>query len=154
MMILAIDPGSKESAFIIFDTRNEKIINHGFVSNQQMLFNVREGIIEIEELIIESIEGFGMTAGQEIFDTCFWSGRFCQAFEERGGTFHRIGRKAIKLHLCGVTSAKDKDIRESLIYRYGIPGIKSAPGKLYGIAGHCWSALAVAVTYSDQKNKP
>lgn len=148
MNILAIDPGYKESAWLLFNSSTEEILVFGFCSNEDLLKDIRSKSIKngTDILAIESIEGFGMTAGQELFDTCFWSGRFCQAFQ---GEFKRIGRKAIKLHLCGVLTAKDKDIRESLIYRFGEPGTKKAPGKLYGISSHIWSALAVAITASD-----
>lgn len=145
MNILAIDPGCRESAFVVFNTETESIDEFGFLINEDMLENC--ALSQSKIMAIESIEGFGMTAGQEIFDTCFWSGRFCQAFR---GEFQRLGRKLIKIHLCGQSSSKDKDIRESLIYRFGAPGTKKQPGKLYGISGHCWSALAVAVTYSDK----
>lgn len=144
MRILAIDPGSKESAFVLWV--NEHVGPYGYLNNDEMLILIKKGGFDL--LAIESIEGFGITAGQEIFDTCWWCGRFCQAFAV--GNFKRIGRKEIKSHLCSVTTAKDKDIREALIYRYGEPGKKTAPGKLYGIAGHCWSALAVAVTCADK----
>lgn len=148
MNILAIDPGTRDSAFVGFDTETERVLEHGFVENSSLL----AGILTSTHgsLVIESIQGFGMTAGQELFDTCFWSGRFCQAFN---GEFIRIGRRDIKLHLCGVVSAKDKDVREALVYRFGNPGTKKNPGKLYGISGHCWSALAVAVYQSDKKGK-
>jgi hypothetical protein len=146
MKILAIDPGSKESAWVIFEGSVENILSFGFETNEICLNQIQIRCGTPDMLAIESIEGFGMTAGQELFDTCFWSGRFCQAFT---GEFQRLGRKAIKIHLCGNSTAKDKDIREALIYRYGDPGTKRNPGKLYGISGHCWSALAVAVTCAD-----
>lgn len=148
MNILAIDPGYKESAFVLFDSVSEKVIDFDFITNEFFILDLNN--FGASMLAIESIEGFGMTAGQELFDTCFWSGRFCQAFR---GDFQRIGRKRIKTHLCGNTTSKDKDIRESLIYRFGAPGTKKEPGRLYGIAGHCWSALAVAVTASDILNQ-
>lgn len=147
MNILAIDPGCHDSAWILFEAKTENVLHYGFEPNEIILESIVKDKLGSDLMAIESIEGFGMTAGQELFDTCFWSGRFCQAY---GVKFQRIGRKAIKLHLCGVTSAKDKDIRESLIYRYGAPGVKKAPGRLYGISGHCWSALAVAVFASDK----
>lgn len=149
MKVLSIDPGSKESAFVTFNTEDDSIQNHGFMLNEDLLQSIKNSS-GIDVLAIESIEGFGLTAGQELFDTCFWSGRFCQLFELlKRKLFVKIGRKKIKVHLCGHSSAKDKDIREALIYRFGEPGIKSAPGKLYGISGHGWAALAVAVYYSD-----
>lgn len=55
-------------------------------------------------------------------------------------------RKVAMEKLCGVTNTTDKFIRMALIDRYGEPGTKKAPGPLFGISGHLWSALAVAVT--------
>ena len=147
MRILAIDPGSKQSAYVVYEGSLETISHHGFIDNGELLNAIKLPSWAVDLLAIESIEGFGMTAGQELFDTCFWSGRFCQAFR---GQFQRSGRKAIKIHICGSTQAKDKDVREALIYRFGEPGTKKNPGKLYGISGHCWSALAVAVYASDK----
>ena len=151
MKILAIDPGCKESAYIIFNTATENILDHGHVGNYTLLGMCKD-VSSGNFLAIERIEGFGMTAGQELFDTCFWSGRFCQAWQElHGANWQGVGRKSIKINVCGHSTAKDKDIREALIHRYGEQGTKSNPGKLYGISGHCWSALAVAVTYLDKE---
>src|SRR5580658_5241756 len=105
MTILAIDPGSKESAWVSFETNHENPAWVGFCENEVLLNSIRCREFHSDILAIESIEGFGMTAGQELFDTCFWSGRFCQAFT---GEFQRLGRKAIKIHLCGNSTAKDK----------------------------------------------
>lgn len=157
MKILAVDPGCKQSAYVCFNSDTYSILDLGFISNEELLA-MCQCHTSGELLAIEYIEGFGMTAGQELFDTCFWSGRFCEAFlnarstQEKALPFERIGRKAIKIHLCGSTQAKDKDIRESLIYRFGHPGTKSSPGRLYGISGHGWSALAVATYQADKIN--
>jgi hypothetical protein len=67
-----------------------------------------------------------------------------------------IDRPTIKLHLCGVKNAKDADIRDALIHRFGpgrdaAVGTKKNRGPLYGVSGsHAWAALAVAVTAWDQ----
>lgn len=67
---------------------------------------------------------------------------------------HRIFRRDIKLHLCNSVRAKDANIRQALIDRYGgkekAIGKKKSPGPLYGIKSHMWAALALAVTYHDQ----
>ncbi len=43
-----------------------------------------------------------------------------------------------------------KNIRQALIDRFGPPGKKKAPGATYGLSGDMWSALAVAVTFTDK----
>jgi len=65
----------------------------------------------------------------------------------------RISRRAVKLHLCGSARAKDANIRQALIDRYGgsaAIGRKAAPGPLYGVSKDVWSALAIAVTYQQE----
>jgi hypothetical protein len=59
----------------------------------------------------------------------------------------------VKLHLCGSSRAKDPNVRTALLDRFGgagAKGTKAAPGPLYGIAADLWSALAIAVTWTDQ----
>ena len=104
----------------------------------------------LDQIVIEKVESFGMAVGAEVFETVYWSGRFAEAAYPI--PVERIGRKAVKMHLCGSMRAKDANIRQALIDRYGGPdaiGKKASPGPLYGISGDVWSALAVAVTYSD-----
>ena len=92
-----------------------------------------------------------MAVGAEVFDTVCWAGRFAEAA-------HRVPvvmlpRRAVKLALCGDSRAKDANIRQALIDRFGgsaAIGRKAAPGPLYGITRDVWSALAIAVTYTIQ----
>jgi hypothetical protein len=66
-----------------------------------------------------------------------------------------LPRKDVKLHLCGSPRAKDANIRQALLDRYGgkekAIGSKHQRGPLYGIRSHLWAALAVAVTYQETK---
>lgn len=90
---------------------------------------------------------------------------------------HQMFRHDIKMHICGHATAKDKNIRAALIDRFGgesvaIGGKKCPrckgkgwigrdhepcaewlhpPGPLFGIADDCWSALAIAVTFTEQR---
>ena len=61
-----------------------------------------------------------------------------------------IPRKDVKRHLCGNTTTNDKYVRQALIDRFGEPGTKKNPGRLYGVSGHIWAALAVAITAADR----
>ena len=58
-----------------------------------------------------------------------------------------VYRSEVKMHLCHTAKAKDGNIRQALIDKYGEPGTKKKPGKLYGVASHIWPALAVADFY-------
>ena len=77
--------------------------------------------------------------------TCVWIGRFTQSAIMAGADVHLVYRKDIKLHLCHSVLAKDSNIRQALIDRWGAPGTKKAPGPTYGITNDVWAALAVAI---------
>jgi len=143
MKILGIDPGSKESGFVDWDSNGSLIASADKIPNVLMLIACRlySGVVAIEQ-----IRGYGIVAGDDTFDTCEWTGRFREAHEGKGGKVMMIPRKDIKHHLCGNTTCKDTHVRQALIDKYGPIGTKKEKGPLYGISGHCWSALAVCVT--------
>jgi len=90
-----------------------------------------------------------MPVGIETFETCYWIGAMCHEYNGK-----RIYRSTVKHHLCGSSKAKDANVRQALIDRFGpgrelAIGTKKNPGPLYGISSHCWAALALAVTYQD-----
>lgn len=154
MRLLAIDPGTMRSAFVALDTLTDRIIDKGVVDNDDLLMNCRGLAIVAFDLpdlaVIEKVEGFGMAVGAEVFETVYWSGRFAEALHPI--PVERLGRRAVKLHLCGQARAKDPNVRQALIDRYGGPdaiGRKATPGPLYGVTGDVWAALAVAVTWAD-----
>lgn len=164
--ILAIDPGPERSAWIAYDPDRELIIDGRLDANVALLpllRAIRHGThigrdpqpvqrLIASPVVIEKVEGFGMPVGAETFETVYWSGRFAEAAWP--ATVERLSRKAVKLHLCGSMRAKDPNVRQALIDRFGgsaAKGTKAAPGPLYGIAGDLWSALAVAVTWADRE---
>lgn len=148
MKVLAIDPGTTQSAWVLWDGR--RVLDHWIEQNERM-FDRMASIVRVEypdALVIEQIAAMGMAVGETTFETVFWSGRFAQAW---GRPFHRIKRHEVKMHLCHHPRAKDANIRQALIDRLGPPGTKKAPGPTYGIKGDEWAALAVAVTWWDQQ---
>jgi hypothetical protein len=152
--VLAIDPGPKESAWIVWDSaRPVAAVAFGFDPNEDLIFRVNDPVCVCGDTIpnamaIEMVQSFGMAVGAEVFETVYWIGRFCQAWEPK--PFTRVFRKDVKMHLCGTHRAKDPNIRQALIDRFGPPGTKKEKGRTYGISGHLWSALAVAVTFCDK----
>lgn len=149
MTILAIDPGPEKSALVIYNGVKVTLAEH--LSNYALLDELRK-MSASAVLVVEMVESFGMAVGREVFETVFWSGRFCQAF---AGHHDRIGRKDVKLHLCQSARAKDGNIRQAILDRFGgkeaALGRKATPGPLHGVSGHCWSALAVALVYWDRR---
>jgi hypothetical protein len=60
-----------------------------------------------------------------------------------------IYRKDEKMNLCHSMKAKDANIRQALIDRFGVVGTKKSPGWFYGVSKDVWAAIAVGVTYHD-----
>ena len=148
--IIAIDPGPTQSAWCIIE--GDKIIACK-EDNYAILIGLctYNAIPNPPILAIEMIAAMGMSVGAEVFDTAHWTGRFAQAY---GGKFIKVYRKQVKMHLCNSMRAKDGNIRQALIDRFGpgkekAIGTKAKPGKLYGIKADMWAALAVAVTAMD-----
>jgi len=153
-IVLGLDPGPTQSALVSFDS----VPNYCLLQSNEEILKVLQDIRYLygdirAPLVIEKIENQGMGAvGDETFETVYWSGRFAQAY----GTdkVDRIGRKAVKLHICGSARANDSNIRCALIDRFGgkdaAIGKKSCPGPLYMIKSHLWAALAVAITAHDK----
>lgn len=155
MIIVAIDPGFRQSAIVSFD--GERVVDYEIVDNEVVLTRLESlKAFPNLRLVIEQISMGGMIAGAEVFETCFWSGRFAEMWSPQ--RWDRIKRKDVKLHLCGNVRAKDSNVRQALLDRFG-PGREIAigtvkkQGPLYGISSHCWAALAVAVTWWDTKKE-
>lgn len=162
MIILGLDPGPTHSALLGWN--GECVVSYRFVPNSDLLDHLKYNDLDQPwpkevykprpHLVIEKIESFGMAVGAETFETVWWSGRFAEAY----GIDHvgRLGRKAVKLHLCHSNRATDSSIRMAILDRFGgkeaAIGKKAAPGPLYGVSGHLWAAFAVALTWHDQHN--
>lgn len=150
-MILGIDPGPKQSAYVFWDWRHQSIFNHGIFENVEFRHRMKQAydLFFAEPLIpvIEMIQSFGMPVGKEIFETVLWIGRLIEIFNDLNTKL--VYRRDIKIHFCGSPRAKDANIRQALIDRFGPPGVKKNAGILYGIKKDEWSALAIAVYYQE-----
>lgn len=159
LTVLAVDPGFEQSAYVVFD--GTAVLAHDIVGNEALLDTLPAligggaGRAICVSVVFEQIEGMGMPVGREVMETIFWTGRFYQ----RGlltypGSVHRLTRRAVKLHLCGTSAAKDANVRMALLDRFGgktvAVGRKKTPGPLWGVKQDEWSALALGVTWWDQ----
>lgn len=149
--LIALDPGPTQSGYVRW--RGGHCFEGGMLPNTEVLDLLLENRRQVisPTVVVEFVQNMGMPAGKELFETCFWVGRFCQACSP--GPFERVYRMDIKHHLCGTAKAKQPHIRQALLDRFGgkdqAIGRKKAPGPLYGIKGHAWSALAVAVYWLE-----
>ena len=151
-MILSIDPGNIESAYVVLD-ENLKPVDFAKVDNEDLLESIIfKDFTEITEVAIEMIASYGMPVGATVFETCVWIGRFTEAiWQKYGFKVNFVYRKDVKMNLCGTTKAKDGNVRQALIDRFGEVGVKKAPGWFYKVSKDVWSAIAVGVTYHDSR---
>jgi hypothetical protein len=150
-MILAIDPGNIDSAYVLM-SNDCSIIRFGKIKNEELnsLITSMHSIHKFKYVVIEMIASYGMAVGATVFDTCVWVGRFTEtASRLENVTVDRMYRKDVKVNLCQSMKAKDGNIRQALIDRFGVVGTKSNKGWFYGFAKDVWAAYAVGVTYID-----
>lgn len=158
MTLLAIDPGPEKSGWVEYDPRYPKPVAWAKEENDELLLRITGVVGRYHACVIEMVRSYGMAVGQTTFETVFWIGRFAEAWNLSQGQWlppaRRIYRGDVKLHLCGATRAKDANVRQALIDRYGpgkekAVGLKKSPGPLYGMKADCWQALALAITASE-----
>jgi hypothetical protein len=85
MKILAIDPGSTESGFVVFCTTTSscgtetcgynKVISFGKIKNKDIL-----KLTGYDLVLIEKPDFLSLGVGRTVIEAIFWAGRFHQAF--------------------------------------------------------------------------
>ena len=142
MRILAIDPGSEQSAYLSLDD--------GSIAPEEFAISENDYVRDMLRaywnqrnchLVVEMIASYGMPVGREVFETCLWIGRFVEAWDK---PYTLIYRRDVKLHLCNSAKAKDSNIRQALLDRYGKEATK-------GLKKDLWAALAVATYFADTR---
>ncbi len=141
MSVLAIDPGTTRSGWVMFD--EGRVLSSGVDDNADVLALVRYTSASI--VAIEMIASYGMPVGQTVFETIRWIGRFQQAWHDPEQV-RLVYRQDIKLFVCKSARAKDGSVRQALIDLVGPHGTKAKQGATYGVYTHAWAALGVAVT--------
>lgn len=154
--LLAIDPGDVESGWAFVDVATRRPLAHGKTRNDELVWSLRHSPVGGGLVVIEMIASYGMPVGAEVFDTCVWIGRFTQIVEDRTGLPPQlVFRRAVKLHHCGTSKAKDSNVRQALVDRFARgqanhgKGTKAAPGWFHGFAADVWQAYALAVYAAD-----
>ena len=152
--VLAIDPGSSESGWVVYDTGEGRPVLAGKTTNHAVHGMLSDPTVTgWDVVVIEWTSPRGMLGSLQLFEALWWAGRFAEAASR---TVVRLERGKVKEHLCGKTAAKDAMVTAALIDRFGgiggraaAVGVKAAPGPLFGVKADAWAALAVAVTYAD-----
>jgi hypothetical protein len=155
MRVLAIDPGNKTSGWVLMDGRT--FLSGESEQDNTELHRVIESYRDVDLVACEWIQSYGMTVGKEVFHTCRWSGRFQQVAESIGLKWALVYRRDVKLYLCQDSRAKDTNVRQAILDLYPATGGGSRPqigtkkqrGPLYGVSGHMWPAVGLALTVQE-----
>lgn len=157
MKIIAIDPGNIQSAYVIWNG-SMPVEEIDILDN----FAMRDYLRCLGSdycVVIEKVACMGMPVGENVFETVFWSGKFCEAVEGHNAYF-RVKRHEVKMHLCGSTRAKDSNIITALVDRfdperrygkYG-KGTSRKKGPFYGFSKDIWQAAALAIYFDDEQH--
>jgi len=157
--VLAIDPGPLLSAAVIYDDATpHEIIEIWHTENEDMRAQLKTvgAWYEVEHIALEMVQSYGMGASHELFDTVLWAGRLVEA---AGLPFTKIFRPTVKTCLLGRARGTDAEVRAALIRRFPPTGggkepevgTRNQPGPLWGVTADLWAALAVAVTFTEQR---
>lgn len=152
MRVFAIDPGNEVSAWVLYDGERRRIVEFSNEATvDELLSEVRRHFrvgSTPPRLAVEMVASYGMPVGMTVFETCVAIGRIVEAAGiDYDWRVYRV--QDVKMHICHDSRAKDGNIRQALIDRFGPPGTKKNPGLTYGLSGDGWSALAIAVTAAE-----
>lgn len=150
-MILAIDVGTTETGYCLMDKDTYKPIKFGKIGNEELLKIVKEE--KYDELVYEEFQSYGMPIGVSTITSITWNGRYIQSALDREKKVSFVYRKDEKMNLCHSMKAKDSNIRQALIDRFGEVGVKKSPGFFYGFKKDIWAAFAVGCTYLDKQKE-
>lgn len=155
MRIIAIDPGTTQSAWVLLDGEEDppRVAAMGLERNG--LVRAMLAASQAEHLAIEMVACYGMPVGATTFETCLWIGRFIELWQR---PYTKIYRKADTcMRLCNSSRANDANIAQAIRDRYPATGggakpqvgTKKQPGPLYGVKKDIWQALGVGLAWFD-----
>jgi len=155
--VLAIDPGPVVSGWVLYEVETGAILDCGIEDNIAMCEQIdKQGKAAISSkkstaLVMEMPQCYGMPVGRSVLETCYWVGYFDAIASLHGYKYYtfRMPRSEVKKRLCHSMKAKDSNIRQAIIDRYGgkakAIGTKKQQGPLYRVKKDMWQALALAI---------
>lgn len=146
--IIALDVGTTESAYCIINKKTYTPLLFGKILNEDLLNIVKSE--KYDTFVYEEFQSYGMPIGYTTMQSILWNGRYIQIAVDRGIGIEKVARKEEKMNICGSMKAKDSNIRQALIDRFGVVGTIKEKGFFYGFKKDIWSAYAVGITYLDR----
>lgn len=153
MIVLGIDPGPAHCGMTLY--RSDPGVAFGACS-ERPLGEVLDLLPFLHAtgcsaVAIERVQSYGIS-GPDLLATSEVVGRLWQRAADSGLDVYLVPRRSV-LRALDVTGngSRDAVVRNRLIEMHGgttdkAVGRKANPGPLFGVTGHAWQALAVAVT--------
>jgi hypothetical protein len=130
MNILSIDPGSRYTGVVIYDSVKDTIPYKNAFENDN------EGVIAllrslgppfqehiVNKVVIEGVKSYGQIVGDDVFETLMWIGEFRRVCKDLGLPYTFVIRKTYVTHLTGNPRSKDTNVRACMIERWGYQDI-------------------------------
>jgi hypothetical protein len=143
MRVLAIDPGTHESGYVVYE--DGRVVTSGVLPNDDLLKIVKDD--NSDALAIEGFKARGNVIDNNCVQTIRWEGRFQQAWGCPEDVW-LIPRMDVKKAIGVPGSADDAKVNARLRELVGEKGTKANPGPTFGVSTHAWAALGVAVAAS------
>jgi len=151
-MIIAIDPGPKESGMVVMPDEWTMVPEtFGKLDNRE-LGDVLKGYLKADIVIEKPV--CRKWAGREVSDTAIITGWLAA---QTYLPVYLLTRSKVRGHF-KCTRGGDKAVKSVLIERFapGVPnhgkGLKDSPGFFYGFVSDVWQAYALGVAYLDMWN--
>jgi len=145
MRVLAIDPGTTKSGWCLLEDGVPTTWgweDNDFVQEKLAMTSVDSEVGVIPDLVIEDIGNYGMPMGRDTIETIRWTGKFEASYL---GEVHYLLRPTIKTHLCNAANAKDANVRQALIDRYGGDEVAVGGKKCGTCKGKGWKGRGRAI---------
>jgi len=116
MRILGLDPGPVETAYCLID---EGYTVQVAGKTETALILKALTVSPPDQVVIESIQSYGMIVGRAVFDTCYTIGRILQTCDNMGIEWTLYPRPEYTRRICGVGKINDSILRRALEMRFG-----------------------------------
>jgi len=137
-----------------FNTEHRKVVCDAKI-REDLGLEVGTKLPKPTYLVMEMVGNYSQTVGRSTFETCMWSGRFVQKFQQaRNGLINSryytlITRTQSRTNITGTSRCGDAQVNRALLDRLGEKGTKKNPGAMYGMKSDLYAALAVGLTFKD-----
>ena len=147
--VLGIDPGPERCGVVLY--QGGRVLASEKAMDVSRVLRYLKDHPTAHHVGIERVQSYGIS-GASLLETAEVCGRLHQRSLDLGmiTTLH-YRREVLRCLDVAGKGNRDSLVRQRLIEMHGghlkaAKGTKAAPGPLYGVAGHAWQALAVALT--------